>query len=313
MIRFLGSKRQGLESLRALLTAHHPVEVVTLDDRADGRSCLADIRALAQDHACPVVVVPDTGELPPSVYRPADLLVVIGWYRLLPAPILEMARLGAVGVHNSLLPRYRGGAPLVWALLEGETTVGASLFSLGPGIDDGPVWSRIMVDVMPDDDIGSVLERLIPASARMVQTTVPRILAGTIAPEPQRHEEATYGAQRTIDDGVVNWQWSARDIQRFVRAQTKPYPGAFTYLGRQRLRLWQATVLAETVHATPGQVTGRTASSVHVACGGGQVLALHAVSLDGGDVVPAPAIIRSRSIRFPQVPLLLDALVPLTR
>jgi methionyl-tRNA formyltransferase len=309
MIRFLGSKRQGLESLRVLLDLRYPVEVYTLDDRSDARSCLGDILAVAREHACPITVVPSSGVLPRAAYEPADLMVVIGWYRLLPEPLLQVARHGAVGVHNSLLPRYRGGAPLVWALLHGESVVGASLFSLGSGMDDGPIWSRISVEVLPDDDIGTVLNRLVPASALMLQAAVPRILAGTIVPEPQRHEEATYAAQRTTDDGVINWQRSAQDIQRFVRAQTAPYPGAFTYLGRQRLRLWQATALMGQVHATPGQVTDRTDSSVHVACGDGRVLALHAVSLDGA-VVPAPTVVRSRAIRFPQVPLLLDDLAP---
>jgi methionyl-tRNA formyltransferase len=307
-VLFLGSKRQGLDTLRALVATGLPVAAVTLDDREDGRTCLAEFTAVADAAGIPLTVVRTRTEAARAIAAGRwSLGVVVGWYWLLGAAERGAPAHGMIGVHNSLLPRYRGGAPLPWAMIDGATEVGASLMTLGEGVDDGALWGQVRVAVGPDDGIGDVLARLEPAAVALVAETVPAILAGTRTAVAQDAAHATWCAQRIPDDGVIDWRWPAARIHDFVRAQSAPYPGAFTYVDGARLVVWRTRPLATRWRATPGQGIAREGDALLVACGDDTVLALLEVG-DGTGRWPAATRLPTRNVRFPAVPLLLDRL-----
>lgn len=171
-----------------------------------------------------------------------DLIVVIGWYYMIPRAIRDLAPKGCVGIHGSLLPLYRGGAPLVWAMINGETEAGVTLFHFSDGVDDGDVIAQKSFPIERSDTIREVVDKATRASVEIVEEYVPRLAAGTAPRTPQDHSRATVVPQRDPSDGLIDWKWDAERIDNFIRAQTKPYPGAFTVIGDKRVTIWSADV-----------------------------------------------------------------------
>jgi methionyl-tRNA formyltransferase len=171
-----------------------------------------------------------------------DLLVVIGWYYMIPAEMRQLAPRGCVGIHASLLPKYRGGAPLVWAIIKGESEAGVTLFHLGDGVDNGDIIAQRRFPIEADDTIREVLARAASASIALTEEFVPRIGDGTAPRVPQDASQATHVPQRKPQDGLIDWSWEPDRIRNFIRAQTKPYPGAFTYVGGKKVTIWSADV-----------------------------------------------------------------------
>lgn len=204
-----------------------------------------DFGVLGERYGVPVVQVEGKmgGYTPAVEALQPDLLVVIGWYYMVPRAMRELAPRGCVGIHASLLPRYRGGAPLVWAIINGEREAGVSLFHLGDGVDDGDIVAQRAFPIGAADTIRDAVERATAASVELVEEFVPRLLDGTAPRLAQDQSLATSFPQRSPADGRIDWSWSAERIRDFIRAQTRPYPGAFTELGGKRVTLWDADVL----------------------------------------------------------------------
>lgn len=204
----------------------------------------ADLGAFAAQHGLPCFTVEGKpGDLAERIaaLRP-DLLVAIGWYHLLPAKLRDVAPLGCVGVHASLLPKYRGGAPLVWAIINGETQTGVTLFHFDDGVDTGDIVAREPFEIAPEDTIAEVLGKAEKATVSLLRAHLPLLARGTAPRCPQDHAAATQFPQRSPDDGAIDWSWSAGRIRNFIRAQTKPYPGAFTLIAGKKVRIWSADV-----------------------------------------------------------------------
>lgn len=181
-----------------------------------------------------------------------EIIYVIGWPRLVREPILSMPSKGCVGIHSSLLPKYRGGAPVNWGLINGEPVWGVSLMYLGAGADDGDVIAQRAFPVALDDTCKSVYEKCTMASQHLLRDNVP-LIAQDIAPRTaQDHTRATVFPQRRPDDGRVDWNWDAWRIYNWIRALTHPYPGAFTFgPDGRRIVLWAAEL------PKPGAMPGR--------------------------------------------------------
>lgn len=177
-------------------------------------------------------------------WRP-DFGLAIGWFYLFPRELRDRFPRGVAGIHASLLPRYRGGAPLVWAIINGEKRTGATLFYLDEGVDTGDVIAQAEVEIGPDDTIREVYERAADASVELVREFVPLIRQGSAPREQQDHSQATTFPQRSPDDGEIDWSKSAREIRDFIRAQTRPYPGAFTYIDGRKVMIWDGEVVEE--------------------------------------------------------------------
>lgn len=284
-VLFLGSKRLGLNVLKAMRLAvpDSVVGAVTIDDRTDVRNSFDEFERYARESGLRLDIARDKKHAEALVVEnKPDLCLVVGWYWLIAPATLRSVPRGFVGIHNSLLPKYRGGSPLVWAIINGEAEVGFSLFSFTEGMDDGPVWAQASVAVGENDTIGDVLERFDEQAATVIRNVYPRILAKSLEPQAQDHSHATYCAQRQPDDGMIDWTWPAQRVHNFVRAQADPYPGAFTILDGQPIKVWRTRLDTVVFHGTPGQIATLGDANVRVVCGDHRCVFVDEVELAQG-------------------------------
>lgn len=172
-----------------------------------------------------------------------DFFLAIGWYYMIPNSILRFAKKGGAGLHASLLPKGRGNAPLVWSIINGEKETGVSLFYFSSGVDDGDIIAQKSVLIDENETIQTLLQKIEIISIEVVLKAIPEIAAGNAPRLKQLHENATYTAKRSPEDGLINWQDKSENIERFIRAQTKPYPGAFTIIEGKKVIIWDATII----------------------------------------------------------------------
>ena len=246
----------------------------------------------------PLLVVRSAAEAKAHILDHApDLCFVNGWYWLFDHETLNAASGGFVGVHNSLLPAYRGAAPLVWALINGEKEVGSSIFYMGDGMDEGDVLKQVRVTVGPDDRIGDVLERLEEGVLAELPSVWKALLDGSAVATPQAHHQASYCGPRQPSDGLINWCLPAYAVHNFIRAQSDPYPGAFTVLDGRTISILEAHPIDVRYAGTPGQVLRLNGAVVLVSCGENTALAVRTVRVDGTSM-PAAKVLKSIRIRL---------------
>jgi methionyl-tRNA formyltransferase len=210
-------------------------------------------------------------------WRP-DLTLVVGWYHLVPGAIREIAP--ALGLHASLLPDYAGGAPLVWAMINGERKTGITLFRLDDGVDTGPIVAQAEEPIHDDDTIATLYARIEQRGIELLDRHLPQFQAGDVRyrlPDPSARRVFP---QRGPEDGRIQWSWPARRIYDFVRAQTRPYPGAFCLLDGDPVRVWAARILPAAAGAVdksaPGQMDQQADpdGTMRVACGAREAIGL---------------------------------------
>lgn len=184
----------------------------------------------------------------------ADFALVAGWYHMVPRSVRRLFPRGCAGLHASLLPRLRGGAPLAWAILSGASEAGMSLFELGDGIDDGPIYGQRAIPIGPRSTVGELVAAAEVAALELVAACVPRIASHQLTPRPQTGTPS-YSLQRAPQDGRIDWSRPAVDIDRLIRAVGRPYPGAFTTFDDNPVFIWAAELLEGVeVLGTPGQL-----------------------------------------------------------
>jgi methionyl-tRNA formyltransferase len=179
-----------------------------------------------------------------SKWNPEAFLVV-GWYHMIPKRWRELAP--AYGLHASLLPDYSGGAPLVWAMINGESETGITLFKMDSGVDSGPVVGQKSEPIWNDDTIATLYERIESRGIELIERYLPLLASGSVKLKFQDESKRRVVPQRGPEDGLINWNEKAVKISRFIRAQTHPYPGAFTLLNGKKLHIWQAEVVEGSV------------------------------------------------------------------
>ena len=299
-VLFLGSKALGAAFLAALhrLEPGALIGAITIDDRHDVRTAFNEIAAYCNSQGIPLHVARNRAHSETLIRELAPQLCMIsGWYWILSPAILSSVPHGFIGSHFSLLPKYRGGSPLVWALINGEPEVGVSLFSFVEGVDEGCIWAQQRVPVGADEYIGDVLQRLEAATLHTLDTRYRAILNGEVHPVEQDHSAATYCAVRSPCDGEIYWRSPAADVFNFIRAQSHPYPGAFTWLEGVRLTIWRARRDSAIHYGTPGQVSMVTPNGVHVVCGDHRAIIVETVEREGV-CEDAAKILKSVSIRL---------------
>jgi methionyl-tRNA formyltransferase len=171
-----------------------------------------------------------------------DFMLAIGWYYMIPKSIRELAPKGCTGIHASLLPKYRGGAPLVWAIINGEAETGLTFFYLDEGIDDGDIIAQKKFSIEPEDTIRELIVKTTDAALSVIKEYLPKISDGTAPRIKQDHSKATVVPQRKPEDGLIDWNWDSKRIKDFIRAQTKPYPGAYTVIEGKKITIWDAEI-----------------------------------------------------------------------
>ncbi|UHD15411.1 methionyl-tRNA formyltransferase [Thiocapsa bogorovii] len=286
-IIFAGTPDFAVPSLAALLDAPAerpgmpPLQVVavyTQPDRPAGRGRqlqASPVKALALTRGLPVIQPESLKKDPDAVARlaalEADLMVVVAYGLLLPVSVLDAPRLGCVNVHASLLPRWRGAAPIQRALLAGDTETGVCIMRMEAGLDTGPVYHRVATPIGPLDTGADLHDRLAVLGAGALIDALPGIADGSLIPEPQAEDQVTYAHKLTKDEAIIDWDQPAENIGRMIRAYN-PWPVAQTRLDTETLRVWEAEIDAErTTHAAPGSVIGAGKSGIEVAAGQGIV------------------------------------------
>jgi methionyl-tRNA formyltransferase len=300
-VLFMGSKKLGLRCLAAMheLDPGSLMGIVTFDDREDTRSAYAEFQAFASETGIKFFAAKNRKEAEEVVQklRP-ELCMVVGWYWLISNDTLAVVPNGFLGIHNSLLPAYRGGSPLIWPIINGEDQVGFSLFSFTEGMDEGDLWGQRAVTVEATDYISDILEKLGDEAVSLLKEKYLGILNKTVKPIPQDHSQATYSAARFAIDGLIDWNKSAREIYNFIRAQSEPYPGAFTFYNGRKLIIWRAHPVDLVYYGTPGQVARVTPEGVHVICGDHKPIVLETAQLEPGATQPAREVVKSIKARF---------------
>jgi methionyl-tRNA formyltransferase len=210
--------------------------------------------SLAQENNIPLLTVTEKlGSYADKLLEmQPDLVLVSGWYHLIPQTMLSIPRLGCIGFHPSLLPKYRGGAPVNWAIINGERETGMSMFYFDNGVDSGDLISQARVSIDDRDTIATLYEKINQATLELIREMVPKLKDGTAPRLKQDESQATYFPQRSPEDGLIDWGRPARAIYDWVRAQTTPYPGAFTYLDNQKIVIWAAELLDRPNNQVPG-------------------------------------------------------------
>ncbi len=243
------------------------------------RSCAE----LAAQHGVPVhtegveAVAARIGALKPSI------IYSFSYRHLIPESVLELAPLGAYNLHPSLLPAYRGRAPVNWVLVNGERETGVTLHHMVARADAGDIVGQRAVAINDNDNALTLYRKLVPLGVELIEELHPKIVAGTAPRRKMDISKGSYFGRRKPEDGRIDWRWPARRIFNLVRAVTHPYPGAFCFVGGRKLLIWEAKIGAETgTLGTPGRVVRETAGgALEIAAGDGSVI-VKVAQFEGG-------------------------------
>ena len=305
---FAGTSDFAVAGLISLATSGHEIAaVITRPDAPAGRGRRATpspVRQAAEQRGLTVRTPPninDVDEVAALAALSPDLMVVAAYGRILGAPLLSLPRRGCVNVHGSLLPAWRGAAPVAHALLAGDGVTGVTLMQMDEGLDTGPILAAAATPISADDHRGELTRRLGVLGAELLEKTLPRLDEGTIVPVAQDSAGATMAPPLRKADGLLDWAAGAEAVLRRVRAFT-PEPGAFTYLEGQRLLVRAVSVLPRresglAVEARPGILSSPLKNlGVAVCCGEGPAILLKRVQLAGKKEMDAEAAARGRQL-----------------
>ena len=299
---FFGTPRFAVPTLEALIDSHHDVVgVVTQPDRPRGRGqklTAAPVKAAAAARGLPIVqpaTLREPGvEAAFSSWRP-DLGVVAAYGQLIPSWLLNLPRLGMINVHPSLLPKYRGAAPVHRAVIAGERETGVTIMRVAPKLDAGAMFAATVRPIGPDETSEELEEALASIGAGLLVEVADAMAAGTAHEAPQDDALATYASRLTKEEGLIDWTLSARRIHDRVRGLF-PWPHAYSYVDGRRVIVWKTTPTALDTKASPGTVIHAGADGVHVAAGDGRVLALVDLQPENGRPMPAADFLRGHPL-----------------
>jgi methionyl-tRNA formyltransferase len=275
-IIFMGTAELSCASLEKLCgeKSFQVVAVVTQPDKPKGRELKltpSPVKVLAEKFSLPVLQplkARDENFISELRALTPDLLVVVAYGQILPPAILELPPHGCLNVHTSLLPKYRGAAPIQWAIADGNAETGVTIMQMDAGLDTGPVLSIRRTPILPTDDSQSLHDRLAQLGAELLAETIPGYVAGNILPQPQPATGSTYAAKIKKEDGQIDWNSPAEKIWQRLRAFT-PWPGAFTFLQTepkpQLLKIWRLEPVEQSGRA--GEVLSADKTGIVVGCG----------------------------------------------
>lgn len=258
---------------------------------------MSAVKQCALRHQLPVeqpVTLKDSAAVERLAHWGADLMIVVAYGLLLPKTVLETPRLGCVNIHASLLPRWRGAAPIQRAIQAGDQATGVTIMQMDVGLDTGPMLLERVTPIDPRETAATLHDRLATLGAEAVVEAIEAIAAGTTTPRAQPQEGATYASKIRKEEALIDWTRSAVEIDRLVRA-FNPWPIAETRLNGQQLRVWEASPLATKTSAAPGTVIATSAAGIHVATGDG-VLQLTRVQAAGRKAMPAADFLKANRL-----------------
>lgn len=285
-IIFMGTPDFAVDTLLAILEAGHEVTlVVTQPDKPKGRGKSLQyppVKESALRHELPVfqpVKIREAESLAEFNQYEADLIVVAAFGQILPKEILTKPKYGCINVHASLLPKYRGAAPIQWAILDGEKSSGVTIMQMSEGLDTGDMIAKVEVLLDPEETGGTLHDKLAKAGAKLCVQTISSIEEGTAQFEKQEDAKSSYAKMLTKQLGNIDWKKPAVEIERLVRG-LNPWPSAYTYLGGKTMKIWKAHIEEDIPGTIPGQMIKSSAVELRIQTGQGS-LSLDEIQLEG--------------------------------
>ena len=281
---YMGTPDFAVEPLEAIIKAGYEVAaVVTQPDKQKGRGKevkMTPVKECALRHGIPVfqpVKIKEPEAVAELEKYQADLFVVAAFGQLLSEEILNMPEYGCINIHASLLPAYRGAAPIQWAVLNGEKESGVTIMQMDKGLDTGDMLLKRSVELSPKETGDSLHDKLMHLGAELIVEALPKLEKGELVPEKQKDELSSYAKKLTKAMGQIDWSKDAVSLERWIRGLNS-WPSAYTFFGGKTLKIWEARVAEENgaQKAEPGQVVSVSREGFTVACGQGalQILSL---------------------------------------
>jgi methionyl-tRNA formyltransferase len=273
----MGTPDFAIPSLTLLLASDNTLAgIITQPDRPKGRGKQLKpppVKVLAKQHGLPVIQpekVKDEDCVQWIKAQHPELIVVVAFGQILPPKILRLPQHGCINLHASLLPYYRGAAPINRSIMNGDTTTGVTTMFMNEWMDTGDILLQKDIHIEPDEDAPALRNRLATLGAKLLLETIHRLKRGELTSLQQDHDKATYAPPLTKDDGKIDWQQSALDIHNQIRG-TLPWPGAFTKVGNKLLKIFKGALGDASPQDPPGTVTSVNSDSITVATGKGAI------------------------------------------
>jgi methionyl-tRNA formyltransferase len=300
---FMGTPEFAVPSLQALVEAGHEVTAVfTQPDKPKNRGMKLQptpVKEYALTQNIPIYQ-PKTlrdGEAFQLLQELAPELIVVAAYgKILPVDILNLPRLGCVNVHSSLLPKYRGAAPINWAILNGESETGVTIMYMAEGLDTGDIIAQSATPITLDETASTLHDRLAEMGADLLTQVVASLENGTVTRTPQRDEQSSYAPMLSKELSHMDWTRSARQLHDQVRGLI-PWPSAITEMDGVRCKVWRTTLTGETSKKAPGTIIQADKKGLKVACGDGMVLQIDELQPDGKKRMAATAFLMGHPIQ----------------
>lgn len=293
-ILFMGTPDFAVEALEKIIGAGHDVcTVITQPDRVKGRGFKLSypaVKTCAIKYNIPVVQPESIKKDPDLILRllqmKPDLFVIVAFGQILPEAVLSIPKFGCINVHASLLPKYRGAAPINWAIINGEKETGVTTMLMDEGLDTGDILLKQSILISSDETAGELHDRLKVIGADLLINTIDKLASGKIQREKQDNEKFTYAPRINKETGKIDWNKTALNIKNLVRG-LNPYPGAYSKIGRVKLKIWKADI--ENCNAkTPGMIWSIDKSGIHVYSTDGGII-IKEVQAENGKKVDAYA------------------------
>lgn len=290
---FMGTPQFSVPILEALIENGYDVlAVVTQPDRPVGRKRVLTpppVKEAAKKHNL-LVLQPEkisgSKEMDQILSLNHDLIITAAFGQFLPTKLLEAPKLGAINVHASLLPKYRGGAPIHHAIIQGEQETGVTIMEMVKKMDAGAILAQRSIPITSKDDVGTMFKKLSFLGRDLLIDTLPAIVNGEVEPVPQKESEATYSPNISREEERIDWNQTAQQIDWKVRGM-RPFPGAYTLLDGKRLKLWDVSVSDKQTTKEPGTIVEIDKETVYIACGEGTVLFVNTLQPSGRGKMPA--------------------------
>lgn len=299
-IIFMGTPDFAVGTLRSLAEAGHEITlVVSQPDKPKGRGHAmvpTPVKVVAEELGIPVFQPVQIREAKDVLEKTeADVCVVAAFGQIIPASILHMKKYGCINVHASLLPKYRGAAPIQWAVIDGEKESGVTIMQMDEGLDTGDMLAKAIVPLDEKETGGSLFDKLSEAGGRLCVETLAKLEKGEITPEKQGESPTAYASMLDKKMGNIDWNKSAVVIERLVRG-LNPWPSAYTHLDGKTLKIWACDVLPQSASkGESGEILEVTKDAIHVQTGDG-ILVLREIQLAGKARMDAGAFLRGYKV-----------------
>lgn len=302
-ILFMGTPDFAAGILEAIVKSddHEVVAVVTQPDRPKGRSkeliaCPVKEYALSQGiNVLSPVKIKQSEEVEKLRAIDADIYVVAAFGQILSKEILDIPKYGCINVHASLLPEYRGAAPIQWSIADGKKFTGVTIQQMNEGVDTGDIITSVTTQISPDETGESLFNKLMHAGADLIVSTLDLIAKGETVHTPQDETKATYAKILKKEMGLIDYTKTAQEIERLCRAFT-PWPGIYTYLDNRMLKIKKCSAAVDAVNATPGEIVSVSKDDIKVACSG-SVLCIERLQPEGKKEMSAHDFLLGNAIK----------------